>query len=407
MPAILRGRRAALLAASWAALALGASDIAAGQPPTGDGRGGVALKPLGSFERPVFVTGAPGRKNRRLVFVVEQEGAIKVVRRGKVLARPFLDIRSRVRFGGEEGLLSIAFAHDYNRSRTFYAYLTNTSGNIEVLRVKRSKRARARAIPRSARRVIEIPHPGASNHNGGTVAVGPDRKLWLATGDGGGSCDPGGNAQSAGSLLGKLLRIEPRRKRGYRIPGRNPLANAPGRGEIWSLGLRNPFRFAFDRRTGALSIADVGQSAREELNHLTVAAARGANFGWNALEGTRPSGCPGAPPPPAGHTPPIHEYPHSAQGGFTGCSITGGVVVRDPRLRSLYGRYLYGDFCRSEPRSLIPHPAGARDDRPTGLTIPAPTSFGEGFRGRVFASSHRGQVYRLIPASGASRQWGG
>jgi len=358
-------------------------------------RGGVALKQIGHFDQPVYVTGAPGFP--RLLFVVEQGGRVRVLRGGRRLSRPFLDIGGLISSGGERGLLSIAFPPDYRSSHRFYVYYTDPRGNIRVDEFKRE--SATRAARGSRRAVIEIPHPVNSNHNGGQLQF-LGNLLYLGSGDGGSGGDPPNNAQNKGSLLGKLLRIDPRPSSGqpYSIPAGNPFVGKDGRGEIYGYGLRNPFRFSFDRVTAKgprIAIADVGQSRFEELDYTTVAAARGANFGWDAFEGFAPyreenSGT----PDPGGTVKPILAYPHSRGGS---CSIIGGYVVGDPRLSSLYKRYLYADLCEGQLRSLVPHLRRASNDRKLGLSVSTPTSFGEDRHGRVYVTSLDGPVYRLIP----------
>jgi glucose/arabinose dehydrogenase len=358
--------------------------------------GGVGLKKIGSFEHPVYVTGAPGYP--RLLFVVEQPGRVAVLSHGHRRARPFLDIRSSVGYdGAERGLLSIAFPPDYRRSRRFYVYYNDTAGNIRIDEFKRA--SPTRAAPASRRQVIEIPHPDNANHNGGQMQFLGDL-LYFGTGDGGSAGDPPNNAQNKEVLLGKLLRIDPRPASGrpYSIPLTNPFVGRPGRDEIYSYGLRNPFRFSFDRvsaKRPRLAIGDVGQNRFEELDYTTVAAASGANFGWDAFEGFVPyhdenSGT----PDPGGTTKPVFAYPHSRDGS---CSIIGGYVVADRRLRSLYKRYVYADFCEGQLRSLEPHLKRAGGDRKLGLSVPSPTSFGEDDAHHVYVASLEGPVYRLVP----------
>ena len=233
------------------------------------------------------------------------------------------------------------------------------------------------------------------NHNGGLIAFGPDGLMYVGTGDGGGGDDPHGargNAQDLGSLLGKLLRIDPRRAGGrpYAIPASNPFAGTPGaRGEVWAYGLRNPWRFSFDRATGDLAIGDVGQDAVEEIDFVRRGRGRGANFGWRPLEGRR-ANFPGERAP--GALAPVIEHTHEA--GW--CSITGGVVVRDPALAALRGRYVYGDYCQGRLRSARLRPGRARDDRALGLPrVASLASFGEDGRGRVYVVSLAGPVWRL------------
>ncbi len=357
--------------------------------------GGIALKRIGNFEQPVYVSGAPGFP--KLLFVIEQQGRVAVLNGGKRLARPFLDLRGAVGFdGGERGLLSIAFAPDYRTSGRFYVYYNDNAGNIRVDEFKR--RNATRAAPSSRRLVIEIPHPVNANHNGGQLQfLGDD--LFLGTGDGGSGGDPPNNAQNKGVLLGKLLRIDPRPAGGapYTVPTSNPFVGKLGRDEIYSYGLRNPFRFSFDRVTAKqprIAIGDVGQSQFEELDYTTVAGADGANFGWDALEGFAPyrdenSGT----ADPGGTTRPIFAYSHSRGGS---CSIIGGYVVGDRELGSLYGRYVYADLCEGQLRSLVPHLKGAGGDRRLGLAVASPTSFGEDEAHHLYVTSLDGPVYRLV-----------
>ena len=372
------------------ALALAAAfpAAAAAKPRLGNGKGGVELRKLGEFDSPMYVDNAPGFK--KLLFVVEQAGTIRVMRGRKRLGRPFLDIRERVELGGEQGLLSVAFPPDYAKSGRFYVYYTVAGGAAN--RVEEFRRSGpTTADPASRRTVLDLPHADFSNHNGGQLQFGPDGRLYIGTGDGGGGGDPFDNAQDAGSPLGKLLRIDPRpgNAGAYGIPAGNPLAASPtGLGEVFSLGLRNPWRFSFDRKTRRISIGDVGQNRWEEVDYVKLDAANGANFGWNVFEGKHSfSGG----PTPARYVPPIHEYSHD--GG--NCAITGGYVVRDRKLKSLYGRYVYADLCPGELRSFVPKLTRARKDRRLGLDVPAPTSFGEGIKGRIYVASLEGGVWRL------------
>ncbi len=356
---------------------------------------GVALKRIGNFDAPVYVTGAPSFPE--LLFVVEQPGRVEVLNGGRRLARPFLDISDLVSFEGERGLLSIAFPPNYKRSKRFYVYYTDNAGNIRVDEFHR--RSATRAARGSRRTVIEIPHPVNANHNGGQLQF-LGQLLYFGTGDGGSGGDPPNNAQNKESLLGKLLRIDPRPSGGqpYSVPGDNPFVGKPGRDEIYSYGLRNPFRFSFDTVTAdqpRIAIADVGQNRFEELDYTTAADARGANFGWDAFEGLAPyedenSGT----PDPGGTMKPILAYPHSRGGS---CGIIGGYVVRDRRLPSLRGRYIYADLCEGEIRSLVPHLRRAGTDRKLGLSVSSPSSFGEDTKGRIYVVSLEGAVSRLVP----------
>jgi len=355
----------------------------------------LALKRIGRFDSPVHVTGAPGFPD--LLFVVEQRGTVRVLRDGRPLGRPFLDVSGLVSYGGERGLLSIAFPPDYKSSGRLYVYFTDAQGDIRVDELRR--RSTTRAAPGTRRTVIEIPHRVNSNHNGGQLQF-LGNLLYLGTGDGGSGGDPPNNAQNRNSLLGKLLRIDPRPKGGrpYSIPSDNPFVGRPGRGEIYSLGLRNPYRFSFDTlrsRSPRIAIADVGQGRFEEVDYTTLAAARGANFGWDAFEGFAPyrdenSGT----PDPGGTVKPIFAYSHDRGGS---CTIIGGYVVRDPRLPSLRGRYLYADLCEGELRSLVPHLGRASGDRKLGLRVSTPSSLGVDTLNRIYVASLEGPVFRLVP----------
>jgi glucose/arabinose dehydrogenase len=368
--------------------------VAAALAPTAP-VGAATLEPVGSFSSPVYVTSDPRNADR--LFVVEQDGRIVLSRDGR--RRTFADLTSLVLSGGERGLLSMAFANDFASSGRFYVYYTSRPGGD--IQVDEFTAAGPSVDLASRRPIITVPHPTFGNHNGGQLQIGPDGMLYLATGDGGSGGDPNGNAQNLDSLLGKVIRIDPRPgdAGSYSIPPGNPFAGAPGRDEIWSYGLRNPYRFSFDRLTGAIAIGDVGQSQWEEIDYVPgPQAARGANFGWDCREGAHDfSGaderCAGA----GSFTDPIFEY---ANGGGT-CAVTGGYVVRDQSLGDLYGRYLYADYCAGEIRSLVPGVPAASGDRSEGLNVDNPSSFGEDSCGRIYVVSHRGPVHRLVGGSPA------
>ncbi len=354
---------------------------------------GVRLATVGRFESPLFVTGAPGDTHR--VYVVEQTGRIRVVQDGRKLAQPFLDISDIVNAGGEQGLLGLAFAPDFAKSKRFYVYYTDLSENQNVVEYRAANRNRANT---ATRRVVMHMVDPESNHNGGNLAFGPDRLLYIGTGDGGSGNDPHGsrgNGQNLSSLLGKILRIDPRRKggRAYRIPASNPFRGRSGaRPEIYSYGLRNPWRYSFDRKTGALIIGDVGQDDVEEIDFMTRGKAAGANFGWRAYEGKEKNSNFDESAP--GHVPPVIE--HSHDDGW--CSITGGYVVRDPSLPSLEGTYVYGDYCKGDVWGATLRTGGASNDRRLNLAgVGAISSFGQDTRGRIYVTSLNGPVYRLAP----------
>lgn len=350
---------------------------------------GVRLASVGRFEAPIHVTAPPS--DRRRVFVVERGGTVRVLRDGRRVARPFLDISSDLTTDGERGLLSMAFAPDYARSGRLYLYRTNRQGTILVEEWRRSRRSPDQADRASRRTVISMPHGEYPNHNGGQVAFGPDGLLYFGPGDGGGGGDPLENGQRLSSLLGKIVRIDPRRRSGrpYSVPSSNPFVRRSGaRPEIYAYGLRNPFRFSFDRRTGDLTIADQGQDEYEEVNFAARGRARGANFGWDVFEGRHRYESGAAP----GAREPAVELPHSD--GY--CSVTGGHVVRDRSLGRLYGRYVYSDLCSNGLRSVRLTASGGRADGPLRLSVPSIASFGEDARGRVYAISIEGPVYRLV-----------
>jgi glucose/arabinose dehydrogenase len=365
------------------------------KPPARAKRGKLALKPVGRFDHPVYVAGAPGFP--RLLFVVEQPGRVEVLRHGHRLGTPFLDLRSQVGYdGGERGLLSIAFPPNYARSGRFYVYYVNNAGNIEIDEFHR--RSATRAAGATRRRVIEVPHPVNANHNGGQMQF-LDNLLFFATGDGGSGGDPPNNAQNKRVLLGKLLRIDPLPRHGhpYTVPRSNPFVGRPGRDEIYSYGLRNPFRFSFDRVSGGrprIAIGDVGQNRYEELDYTTVGRAHGANFGWDAFEGFKPyTEANGGTPNPGHTTKPVFAYSHDRDGS---CTIIGGYVVADRHLRSLYKRYVYADLCEGQVRALTPGLRRARGDHRLGLSISSPTSFGEDDAHRLYVASLEGPVFRIV-----------
>ena len=365
--------------------------------------GTLALKQIGEFDHPVYVAGAPGYP--RLLFVVEQAGRIMVVDGGRQLSRPFLDIRDRVGYdGGERGLLSVAFPPDYAASGRFYVYYVDKGGSIQIDEYRRG--STTRADPASRRGVITIPHPVNANHNGGQMQFLGDgsllrhRRRRCRRGPAEQRPEPGFAAGQAAAD-----RPAPAGDAPYSVPPTNPFVGAPGRDEIYSYGLRNPFRFSFDLvtdpRRPRIAIGDVGQNRFEEIDYTTVAAARGANFGWDAFEGRAPytdedSGT----PDPGGTTKPILAYPHSRGGS---CSVIGGYVVADPTLPSLRGRYVYADYCEGELRALTPHPHRASADHTLNLAVPSPTSFGEDDAHHIYVTSQDGPVYRLVELEPTSR----
>jgi glucose/arabinose dehydrogenase len=360
----------------------------------------LTLEPVGTFASPIDVAAPPGDTTR--LFVVERGGTIRVIKDGVTLAAPFLEIPpAELSTDGERGLLAMAFAPDYATSGRVYTYSTDAGGDIRVDEWQRSANPEVASPARAL--VLRIEHSLRNNHNGGDLHFGPDGLLYISTGDGGGADDPDGNGQTlirAGTsdeqstaLLAKLLRIAPSAGGGYAIPADNPFAGrADARGEIWAYGLRNPFRFSFDRATGDLLIGDVGQDDAEEIDFAAAPGrGRGANFGWKCFEGALPNDGTMPPCTPPGHVPPVFEYDKA------GCqAITGGYVVRDPGLPSLLGRYVYGDYCDGVIRSLMPSTGAG--DAAVGLDLADFTlaSFGEDACGRVYVAQLSGAVSRLV-----------
>jgi glucose/arabinose dehydrogenase len=349
----------------------------------------VRLLRLGRFNQPTYLTAPRGDARR---FVVEREGTIRIVERGRVLGRPFLDITDRVTTGGESGLLSMAFARDYATSRHFYVYYTDQQGFIQIDQLRATAGAPNRADPSSRRSVIRVPHH-RFNHKGGQLQVGADGMLYAGFGDGGSGGDPDENAQNLSRMLGKMIRIDPRPEGGYSIPPDNPFRGRDGaRPEVYAYGLRNPYRFSFDRRRGALTIGDVGQSEIEEIDYVAgrsggLPPSGGYNFGWDVFEGRSRYESGAAP----GHIPPVVQHTQAA--GF--CSIIGGYVIRDRSLgRGWTGRYIYGDYCDGTLR-LAHLRRGSAPTHGTRLRVGALVSFGEDSRGRVYAVSLNGPVYRI------------
>ncbi|MDQ2700594.1 MAG: PQQ-dependent sugar dehydrogenase [Actinomycetota bacterium] len=340
---------------------------------------------MASFTKPVEIKAAPGFRN--LMFVVEQEGRVMVLRKGNKLRKPFLNLKGRVQSGGERGLLSIGFPPGYRKSKRFYVYYTDRTGDIKVDEFRRRSPVKAR--PNSRRSVITIPHRENSNHNGGQLQF-LGKYLYFGTGDGGGGGDVPGNAQNRNILLGKMIKIDPRASKGrpYRVPRSNPYVGRNGRNEIYAIGLRNPFRWSFQKTGGVtrMVIADVGESGFEEINAVPVARANGGNFGWNRFEGFQEFK--GSIP---GTIKPKLVLPHSK--GY--CSVIGGLVVRDRKVPALRGRYLFSDFCKSDVRSFRLTPRRVRTTRATGLSESSISSFAESASRTVYATSLAGPVFRL------------
>jgi glucose/arabinose dehydrogenase len=346
------------------------------------------------FDAPVFLTNARDGSGR--LFVVEQTGKIKVVKNGVVRPTPFLDISDEISNGTEQGLLGLAFHPNYKSNGLFYVNFTRANGDTVINRYRVSSTNPDVAVRGSAYRIMMIPQP-YDNHNGGMIAFGPDGYLYIGTGDGGGGGDPGNRAQRLDNLLGKMLRINVNGSAGarhYLIPSSNPYVGRTGWDEIWSRGLRNPWRFSFDRATGTLWIGDVGQNRFEEINRATNTTGsgtrgRGANYGWRVLEGRHcynpATGC-----NRTGKVVPVVEYAHTE-----GCSVTGGYVYRGTKVPALAGRYLFGDYC-SGTIWAISRIAGVPATKGVVLSTSMHiTSFGEDGSNELYVVDRAGAIYKF------------
>ncbi|MEA2619730.1 MAG: hypothetical protein QOC97_503 [Chloroflexota bacterium] len=346
------------------------------------------------LDSPVFVTNAHDGSGR--LFVVEQGGKIKVVVNGVVRPTPFLDISDLVSKGGEQGLLGLAFHPSYKTNGYFFVDFTGLNGDTVIFRYRVSPTDPNVAVRSSATKILIVGQPYA-NHNGGMIAFGRDGDLYIGMGDGGGAGDPGNRAQSIGTMLGKILRINVNGSVGtrhYLIPSSNPYVGRAGLDEIWSFGLRNPWRFSFDRATGDLWIGDVGQDRFEEVDRSLapstgLSPGRNLNYGWRVMEGGHcynpPSGC-----NRTGKVMPVVEYSHSQ-----GCSITGGYVYRGSQVPAIYAHYVFADFC-SGTIWMIPRTGGL--STPKGLlfdTTMSISSFGEDEWGELYVVDHAGAIYKF------------
>lgn len=347
-----------------------------------------------SLSSPVFMT-APAHDTNHL-FIVELGGRIRIfdITTGFLLPDPFLDISGLISTGGERGLLGMAFDPQYNTNRRFYVYYTaNTTGNIVIARYNAPNPNLADFS--SATPLLTVGHPN-TNHNGGMLAFGPDACLYAGVGDGGGSGDPNNNGQNRFSLLGKLVRIDPNTGGACSNVISNPFLPDVGAPELWSLGLRNPWRFSFDRITGDLYIADVGQNAREEIDvAVSPNAGRQANYGWRLMEGflcfNPSSNCNSG-----GLTLPVLDYPHLNEA----CAVTGGYVYRGSALPAMQGTYFYADFCAGFVRSFRFQNGQPTDQTEWPLLSPpgkSVASFGEDADGELYIMTLGGGLFKFIP----------
>ena len=386
-------RLSRLLACVGLSLASGSGISAcSGSSPTGPpaGTGARLQEVVSGLSFPLYLTAPAGDLAR--LFVVEKTGGIRIVKDGIPLPDPFLDLSAQVSSGSEQGLLGLAFDPDYATSGMFVVHYTDLAGNTALSRFRVSADP-DRADPASEQVILTASQP-FPNHNGGQVAFGPDGFLYLGLGDGGSGGDPTNRAQDLSDLLGSILRIDARAGDPYAVPADNPFVAEPNaRPEVWSYGLRNPWRFSFDRANGDLYIADVGQSRSEEIDVSPAAegGGKGLNYGWNVMEGAHcfaAAGC-----DQAGLTLPVLEYDHSQ-----GCSITGGYVYRGSAIPVLQGHYFYADLCQRWVRSFR-YSGGVVTEEHSWPTLSpggSITSFGEDPAGELYILEAEGRVSRFV-----------
>ena len=362
-----------------------------GEPPAGTVP--VGLQEVASgLAFPLYLTAPAGDPSR--LFIVEKGGAIRIVKDGALLPTPFLNLAAQVSTGDEQGLLGLAFDPEYATNGRFVVHYTDVSGNTVVSLFRVTATDADLADPASETVVLTAQQP-FSNHNGGQILFGPDGMLYIGLGDGGSGGDPGGRGQSLTDLLGSILRVDVRSGTGYTIPPDNPfVGRTDANHEIWSFGLRNPWRFTFDPATGDLYIADVGQNAWEEVDVVPAAggAGRGVNFGWSATEGRHCFADPAC--DLTQYTLPVIEYPHDQ-----GCSISGGFVYRGAAIPDLQGHYFYADYCQGWVRSFRMQDGEAVESQqwPTlapGGQVP---SFGQDATGELYVLNAQGSVFRIVP----------
>jgi glucose/arabinose dehydrogenase len=342
---------------------------------------------ISGLENPIGIANAGDGSGR--LFVLEQAGRIRIIKDGFLLAEPFLDIVSQVDCCGERGLLGLAFDPDYETKGFFFINYIDLNGDSVIARFRVSDDP-DRADTSSEFKIMGVPQP-YPNHNGGSMAFGPDGYLYLGLGDGGSGGDPQGNGQNPNTLLGKILRLDVANAEPYAIPPDNPFVQGGGAPEVWAWGLRNPWRFSFDHQSGDLFIGDVGQGSWEEIDYLPAGSPGGANFGWNFREGAHPFARSNASPPAdLVLIDPVAEY-----GRDMGITVIGGYVYRGQQMQEWSGIYLYGDYGSGFIWGLLRDAQGAWQNAllfQTGLTI---TSFGEDEQGEVYLADYQGGLYRL------------
>ncbi|MFE1993509.1 PQQ-dependent sugar dehydrogenase [Streptomyces parvulus] len=352
----------------------------ADEPTATEGGAQVALTEVAQAQNPTAGAAGPGDT----VWIAERAGTVRVLN-GTGLGEPVLDISDETTTDGERGLLGIAFDADFTH---FYISFTDLQGTstIDEFAVQDG------TVQEDTRRTVLTQEQPESNHNGGDIKFGPDGYLYIALGDGGGGGDPEGNGQKLDTLLGKMLRIDPRGGEPYAVPQDNPFVGDPNaKDEIWSYGLRNPWRFSFDSGTGDLLIGDVGQSEWEEIDWAPADSKGGENYGWSQMEGTRPfrGGT-----EPANHVPPVHEYDRTG----LGCSVTGGYVYRGQAVADLVGQYVYSDYCDGTLRSLEIENGRVTAEHDLGVSGGEVVSFAQDGDGELYALAIGGTVWRVDPA---------
>ncbi|MGA6223798.1 PQQ-dependent sugar dehydrogenase [Streptomyces umbrinus] len=340
----------------------------------------VALKEVARAQNPIAGAAGPGGT----VWIAERAGTVRVLD-DKGLGEPVLDISDETTTDGERGLLGIAFDKKFAH---FYISYTNLEGTstVDEFAVRHGK------IRPNTRRTVITQRQPYSNHNGGDIRFGPDGYLYIALGDGGSGGDPHGNGQNLDTLLGKMLRIDPQGGKPYAIPRDNPFVNDPNaKDEIWAYGLRNPWRFSFDARTGDLLIADVGQNDWEEIDWAPAKSRGGENYGWSQMEGTHPfrGGT-----EPANHVPPVHEYDRTG----LGCAVTGGYVYRGRAIPDLKGQYVFSDYCDGTLRTLRMKNGKVTGESDLGVNGGEVISFVQGGDGELYVLGIGGSVSRIDPA---------
>jgi len=391
MRRVLTARAAAWLVGLIPTVACGSDSGTGLGPPTGTVP--VTLQQVAAgLSFPLYLTAPPGDTSR--LFIAEKGGAIRIVRHGTLVPTPFLDLNGKVSTGAEQGLLGLAFDPAYATNGRFVVHYTDVSGNTTISLFQVATTNPDSADPVSERIILTVEQP-FPNHNGGQIVFGPDGMLYIGLGDGGSEGDPGGRGQSLNDLLGDILRVDVSSGTGYTVPPDNPfVGRTDARPELWSVGLRNPWRFSFDAATGDLYIGDVGQDAWEEVDVATAAqgAGRGANFGWNVTEGRHCFANPNC--DVSKFTLPLLEYSHQE-----GCSVTGGFVYRGAAIPALQGHYFYADYCQGWVRSFrLQDGMAAEAQQWPGLApggnVP---SFGQDAAGELYVMNAGGQVFRIVP----------